>query len=107
MGFSNEEQLATVTIVEDFDPVDPASTSHPGVQFTSDEGQQSRPKIRGPVRSTQVKTIVKARKPPKSEFAYETKAVRKYEKKKQAARRDQKSRFAKGRQMGKRNEKQR
>lgn len=105
MEFSNEEQLATVTIVEDFDPVDPTSTSHPGAQFNSDEDQQSRSKTRRPVRPVQDKTIVKAHKPPKPKFTYETKAARTYEKKKQAARRGEKAIFAKGRRIGKKNEK--
>lgn len=100
MEFSNEEQLATVTIVEDFDPLDPTSTSHSGAQLPSDEEQQSRSDIRRPARLAQVKTIVKARKPPKPKFAYETKAARKYEKKKQATRRDEKTRFAR---IGKKN----
>ena len=102
MEFSNEEQLATVTIVEDFDPVDPTSTPHSGAQLNSGEEQKSRSNTRRPARLAQVKTIVKARKPPKPKFAYETKAARKYEKKKQAARRDEKSRFAR---MGKKNDK--
>lgn len=98
MEFSNEEQLATVTILEDFDPVDHTSTSHPDVRSGSDEEQKSRSRIRRPVQPAKSRTITKALKPPKPKFAYETKAARKYEKKKQAARRDEKARFAKGRQ---------
>ena len=101
MEFSNEERLATVTIVEDFDPVDPTSTSRPGAQLTSDEDQQSHSKTRRPVRPIQGNTIVKTHKPSKPKFTYETKAARAYEKKKQAARRGEKTRFAKGRRMGK------
>ena len=103
--FSNEEQLATVTVVEDFDPVDPTSTSHPGTQFALDGEQESRYRIRRPVQPAQVKVITKALIPSKPKFAYETKAARKYEKKKQAARRDEKARFAKGRQKDKKNRK--
>ena len=106
MEFSNEEQLATVTIVDDFDPVDPTSASRPGAQFNSDEDQQSRSKTRGPVRPAQGKTIVKAHKPPKPKFTYETKAARTYEKKKQVARRGEKTRFAKGRRIGKNEKRQ-
>lgn len=105
MEFSNEERLATVTIVEDFDPIDPTSTSHPGVQFASGEEQESRYRLRRPVQPAQVRTITRALKPSKPKFAYETKAARTYEKKKQAARREEKTRFAKGRQKDKKNRK--
>lgn len=103
MEFSNEERLATVTIVEDFDPVDPTSTSYLGAQADSDEEQQSRYRIRRPVQHAQVRTIVKALKPPKPKFTYETKAARKHEKKKQAARRNEKTGLTKGRQKRKKN----
>jgi len=101
MEYSDEEQLATVTIVEDFDPVDTLSMSHLGIQIASDEEQQPRHRTRRFVQPAQVKAFAKALKPPKPKFAYETKAARKHEKKKQAARRDEKARSAKGRQQGK------
>jgi ribosomal RNA-processing protein 17 len=100
MEFSDEEQLATVTIVEDFDPVDPTSNSHLTAQFASDEEQQPRDQRRGPITPTQFKAIAREIKFSKPKFAYETKAARKYEKNKQAARRNEKAR-AKGRQKGK------
>jgi ribosomal RNA-processing protein 17 len=103
MEFSDEEQLATVTIVEDFDLVDPTSTSHPSAQFASDEEQQSQSKTRKPIQPAQVNAVAEALRPSKPKFAYETKAARKYEKKKQAARRDERARLAKGRQKGKKN----
>lgn len=98
MEFSDKERLATVTVVEDFDPVNPTSTSYLGAQVDSDEEQQSRYRMRRPVQHAEVRTIVRALRPPKPKFTYETKAARKYEKKKQAARRNEKTRQAKGRQ---------
>lgn len=86
--YQDEEVLATVTVVEDFDPDSiihgpPPSTSHP---------------IQSPATTPQV-THDKAtsKKPPKTKkIKYETKAERNAEKTKQRARRTEKAELAGG-----------
>lgn len=99
MEFENEEQLATVTVVEDFDAADIKLLSS-GVDNTK-EGQSSSTRASAPVRQpSQAQKLLKSKnksKPTKPKFRYETKAATKREKVKQRAKREERTKRKNGR----------
>lgn len=88
MEFENEEQVATVTIVEDFEASDLKMLSNGSAP---PKAPSSKPDHQSSQKSTKSK-LAKAKKPvnPKPKFRYETKAAKKHEKIKQKARREEK-----------------
>lgn len=114
--FSDEEQLATVTIVEDFDIQDPtgtfkadsalSNTDPSPTEALADSKSKSIP-AKSPRSKPTASKAVKAAKPAKAKFHYETKAARTHEKKKQKMRRNEKGRLAEGREKGGRGSKRR
>lgn len=97
MEFENEEQLAIVTVVEDFDASDLKMLSTGNAPLKDASAPTSRdthPKAR----PKDIK-VSNARNPvnKKSKFRYEMKGARKHEKIKQRARRDEKGQRSKHR----------
>ncbi|PVG04870.1 hypothetical protein CPB86DRAFT_792720 [Serendipita vermifera] len=88
MEFEGEEQLATVTIVEEFDADELKNThSTNGKDASKHTAPAHLPKKTKPTETHRRKADIKS----KPKFRYETKAARKHEKQKQRARREEKA----------------
>lgn len=88
MAFENEENLATVTVVEDFDPGETRFSSSVFTQTKASPSNDNTPR-----KAAKEQKIANAQRPinQKAKFFYETKAARKYEKIKQRLRKDERS----------------
>ncbi|KIM32995.1 hypothetical protein M408DRAFT_326668 [Serendipita vermifera MAFF 305830] len=96
MEFENEEQLATVTVVEDFDAVDLKLLS--GVEpAKEDKSTYIPPPTKTATSRVQTSKSTKKLKPTKPKFRYETKAATKREKTKQRAKREERAKRKNGR----------
>jgi len=96
MEFENEEQVATVTVVEDFDASDLKMLSI-GNAPLKDASAPRRDRDTHPKPKPKDTKVSNARNPvnKKAKFRYETKPARKHEKMKQRARRDEKGQKSK------------
>jgi len=96
MEFENEEQLATVTVVEDFDAADLKTLSPERATFKENQSKGISGVAKGPPRPQQ---RPKNAKPTytKPKFKYETKAARIHEKIKQRGRREERAKRKNGR----------